>query len=89
MNAIFSKYGAIDKCQIVLDPHTRESRGFAFVTMVEVADAEAAVEALNNFEVEGRAMSVAKAKRARPRTPTPGQYHGPAARDSRRGDRGG
>lgn len=40
------------------DPHTRESRGFAFVTMVRPEDADAAMQVLNSFELHGRAMSV-------------------------------
>jgi len=40
------------------DPHSRESRGFAFVTMVRGEDAEAAMQVLNGFELHGRAMSV-------------------------------
>ena len=40
------------------DPHTRESRGFAFVTMVRPEDADAAMSVLNGFELHGRAMSV-------------------------------
>lgn len=40
------------------DPHSRESRGFAFVTMVRSEDAEAAMQVLNGFELHGRPMSV-------------------------------
>lgn len=40
------------------DPHTRESRGFAFVTMVRAEDADAAMQVLNGFELHGRAMSI-------------------------------
>lgn len=42
----------------MFDPHTRESRGFAFVTMVRAEDADAAMQVLNGFELHGRAMSV-------------------------------
>jgi RNA recognition motif-containing protein len=42
----------------MFDPHTRESRGFAFVTMVRPEDADAAMQVLNGFELHGRAMSV-------------------------------
>ncbi|KAF9388775.1 hypothetical protein CPC16_006254, partial [Podila verticillata] len=54
---LFGKYGKVEKVQIMLDPHTRESRGFAFVTMVRAEDAEAAMSVLNSFELHGRAMS--------------------------------
>ncbi|KAI8598512.1 hypothetical protein EDD21DRAFT_382266 [Dissophora ornata] len=63
------------------DPHTRDSRGFAFVTMVRAEDADAAMQVLNGFELHGRAMSVNMARRGRARTPTPGQYRGPPKRE--------
>ncbi|KAF9207010.1 hypothetical protein BGZ59_011382 [Podila verticillata] len=78
---LFGKYGKVEKVQIMLDPHTRESRGFAFVTMVRAEDAEAAMSVLNSFELHGRAMSVKLAKRGRARTPTPGEYRGPPKRE--------
>ncbi|KAG0269543.1 hypothetical protein BGZ95_002026 [Linnemannia exigua] len=71
----------VEKVQIMHDPHTRESRGFAFVTMVRPEDAEAAMQVLNSFELHGRAMSVNMARRGRARTPTPGQYRGPPKRE--------
>ncbi|KAG0032686.1 hypothetical protein BGZ81_010297 [Podila clonocystis] len=79
---LFGKYGKVDKVQIMQDPHTRESRGFAFVTMVKPEDADAAMQVLNGFELHGRAMSVKLAKRGRARTPTPGEYRGPPKRGS-------
>ncbi|KAF9374059.1 hypothetical protein CPB97_000151 [Podila verticillata] len=79
---LFGKYGKVDKVQIMQDPHTRESRGFAFVTMVRAEDADAAMQVLNGFELHGRAMSIKLAKRGRARTPTPGEYRGPPKRGS-------
>eukprot|EP01136_Pigoraptor_vietnamica_P023739 Opistho-1_new@76152 len=76
LRAEFAKFGEITDLQIVCDPHTRVSRGFAFVTMREVADAEKATEALKGFSLNGRAMMIEKARRGRPRTPTPGRYVG-------------
>ncbi|KAG0214919.1 hypothetical protein BGX28_001125 [Mortierella sp. GBA30] len=78
---LFGKYGKVEKVQIMYDPHTRESRGFAFVTMVRSEDADAAMQVLNGFELHGRAMSVKLAKRGRARTPTPGEYRGPPKRE--------
>lgn len=62
------------------DPHTKDSRGFAFVTMETAEEAEAAIAGLNATELMGRTMNVEKARRGRARTPTPGQYHGPPKR---------
>ena len=63
------------------DPHTKDSRGFAFVTMETAEEAEAAIAACNATELMGRVMNVEKARRGRARTPTPGQYHGPPKRE--------
>jgi len=78
---LFGKYGKLQRAQIVRDPHTRDSRGFAFVTFQRNEDAEAAVQALNGFDLLGRNLRVEKARRARARTPTPGKYFGPPKRD--------
>jgi len=80
---LFEKYGEVEKCNIMRDPHTRESRGFGFVKMVTAAEADAAKEALQGEVYEGRTLSIEKARRARPRTPTPGKYFGPPKRDDR------
>ncbi|EPQ30628.1 uncharacterized protein PFL1_01529 [Pseudozyma flocculosa PF-1] len=76
----FGKFGAIEKAQVMYDPHTREPRGFAFVTFVKPEEAEAAMAALNGTDFQGRRMTVDKARRGRARTPTPGRYFGPPKR---------
>ncbi|KAL9471662.1 hypothetical protein ACSS6W_009603 [Trichoderma asperelloides] len=83
VSKMFEKYGEVEKCQIMRDPHTKESRGFGFVKMVTSEQAEAAKEGLQGEVIEGRTMSIEKARRARPRTPTPGKYFGPPKRDPR------
>jgi len=64
----------------MFDPHTRESRGFGFVTMETVEGADAAIAALNATDLLGKTMTVEKARRGRARTPTPGRYFGPPKR---------
>jgi len=81
---LFEKYGDVEKCQIMLDPHTKESRGFGFVKMVTAEQADAAKEGLQGEVIEGRTLSIEKARRSRPRTPTPGKYFGPPKRDDPR-----
>ncbi|KAL0913598.1 hypothetical protein M5K25_017069 [Dendrobium thyrsiflorum] len=80
----FSKEGKVQECQIVMDPRTKESRGFAFVTMETVEDANRCIKYLNRSVLEGRLMVVEKAKRRRGRTPTPGKYRGAKERRVRR-----
>lgn len=77
---LFEKYGEVEKCQIMKDPHSGESRGFGFVNMVLPDQADAAKEGLQGEVIEGRTLSIEKARRARPRTPTPGKYFGPPKR---------
>jgi len=67
------------------DPHTRESRGFGFVKMVTSDQADAAKNGLNGEVYEGRTLSIEKARRSKPRTPTPGKYFGPPKRGESNG----
>jgi RNA recognition motif-containing protein len=77
---LFEKYGEVEKCNIMRDPHSGDSRGFGFVKMVTADAAEAAREGLQGMIHEGRTLSIEKARRARPRSPTPGKYYGPPKR---------
>ncbi|ORY80919.1 hypothetical protein BCR37DRAFT_380793 [Protomyces lactucae-debilis] len=88
LREIFSQFGQVESVQIMADPHTKESRGFGFVSMATADEAEAARDGLSGQEKQGRVMSVEKARRARPRTPTPGKYFGPPKREERRGPPG-
>jgi transformer-2 protein len=56
----FSKEGRVTSCHVVLEPHTRVSRGFAFVTMDTVEDAERCIKYLNQSVMEGRNITVEK-----------------------------
>merc|ERR1712029_551466 len=83
ISRLFEKYGQVEKCNIMRDPHSHESRGFGFVKMVTAEEADAAKDGLQGEVYEGRTLSIEKARRARPRTPTPGKYFGPPKRDER------
>lgn len=80
LSALFERYGEVENCSIMLDPHTKESRGFGFVKMRTAEQADAAKEALQGETHDNRTLSIEKARRARPRTPTPGKYFGPPKR---------
>ncbi|CAO2833776.1 unnamed protein product [Amaranthus hypochondriacus] len=83
----FSREGKVSSVFLVVEPRTRVSRGFAFVTMSSVEDADRCVKYLNQSVLEGRYITVEKSRRKRPRTPTPGHYLGIGT--SRRRYRGG
>lgn len=78
----FNAEGKVVECQLVKDPRTRESRGFGFVTMETNEDADRCIKHLNRSVLEGRLITVEKAKRKCGRTPTPGKYLG-GSRDRR------
>jgi RNA recognition motif. (a.k.a. RRM, RBD, or RNP domain) len=80
ISRLFEKYGDVENCSIMVDPHTKESRGFGFVKMVTPEQADAAKEGLQGEVIDGRTLSIEKARRSRPRTPTPGKYFGPPKR---------
>ncbi|KAF9074585.1 hypothetical protein BDP27DRAFT_1415998 [Rhodocollybia butyracea] len=84
LEAVFVKVGRVQKASVVYDPHTRESRQFGFVTMESREEADAAITALNGTELMGKVITVARARRGRARTPTPGKYHGPSKRRAER-----
>ncbi len=58
----FSEYGAVDEVAIINDRETGRPRGFAFVTMPNDSEAQAAIENLNGKEVDGRTLNVNEAR---------------------------
>ena len=53
---VFAEYGTVDSAKIITARATGRSRGFGFVEMSD--GAEAAIEALNGTEVDGRELVV-------------------------------
>ena len=70
---LFEQHGQVGEVALMMDRMTGKSRGFAFVTMNEKAEAEAAISALNGKEFNGRALSV---NEARPREERPRPFGG-------------
>ena len=66
---LFEQHGQVSETSLMMDRMTGKSRGFAFVTMNDKAQAEAAMSALNGKEVAGRTLTVneARAREERPR----------------------
>lgn len=53
---------------VMLDRDTGRSRGFAFVEMDSDADAQAAIKAMDGFQLDGRPLRVNEAEERKPRT---------------------
>jgi RNA recognition motif-containing protein len=58
----FEAHGQVSSVNIITDKYTGRSRGFGFVEMSVDNEARAAIEALNNTELKGRAMNVNEAR---------------------------
>jgi len=57
----FEEFGAVEEAVVVKDRDTGRSRGFGFVRYGSEADAEKAIDAMNNIEFDGRTIRVDKA----------------------------
>lgn len=68
LKELFQQYGTVNSAKVITDRETGRSRGFGFVEMNNDAEANTAMSALNNKEVEGRAMSVTIARDKKPKS---------------------
>jgi hypothetical protein len=84
---LFAQYGQVERAQVVMDRDTGRSRGFAFVEMPNEVEAQAAIEALNHFQIHGRPLTVNMAQPREARPPRP--YGGGGGRGGYGGGRGG
>jgi RNA recognition motif-containing protein len=60
---LFSPYGSLERCKIVVDLHTLRSRGYGFVKYDNPVSAERALSALNGYELNGKRLKVAFARK--------------------------
>jgi RNA recognition motif-containing protein len=65
LRAAFSVFGQVSKVTILKDKFSGEPRGFGFVEMPAKAEAQAAINGMNQKELKGRALNV---NEARPQT---------------------
>src|SRR4030042_2125337 len=54
----FAKLGPVVSSKVIVDKYSGRSKGFGFVEMENDADADKAIETLNNNELEGRKITV-------------------------------
>ncbi|KAL3638916.1 Glycine-rich RNA-binding protein rz1a [Castilleja foliolosa] len=58
----FEKFGHIVDAKVVLDGNSGRSRGFGFVSFEDERDMEEAIKAMNGMDLDGRSITVDKAK---------------------------
>lgn len=62
LEQLFAQFGSVTSAQVITDRDTGRSKGFGFVEMSNDAEAQAAIEGLNETEHDGRALTVNEAK---------------------------
>jgi cold-inducible RNA-binding protein len=76
LQILFGPHGTVQSAQVIMDRNAGRSKGFGFVEMDSDQQAQAAIQALNGQDVNGRALTV---NEARPREERGGSQRGFAA----------
>ena len=58
LQQLFAQHGTVESAKVITDKYTDRSRGFGFVEMGSVEEAERAIQALNGSQHEGRKLTV-------------------------------
>lgn len=59
---VFTKFGEVASCKLITDSVTGRSKGFGFIEMESVQEAQNAISSLDGSELDGRSMKVNEAK---------------------------
>ena len=73
LRELFAQHGEVTDIHLPMDRESGRPRGFAFVTMDSPAAMNAAIQAINGFNWQGRELAV---NEARPREDRPGGFGG-------------
>ncbi len=85
LEQLFGQYGTVQSAQVIQDRETGRSKGFGFVEMSSDAEAQAAIQGLNEQQHQGRPLAV---NEARPREERGGGGGGGGGRGGRGGGGG-
>ena len=58
LRQLFQPFGKIKSCDLVMDENTGQSKGFGFIEMPRMVEAQAAITALNKKNVLGKSIRV-------------------------------
>src|SRR5580704_18828991 len=93
---LFAAHGPVTSVDLIMDKFSGRPRGFGFVTMESKEAAEAAVQALNGKNIDGRDLTVNEARPREEREPRSGGgggggggYRGGGGGGGGGGERGG
>ncbi len=89
LETLFAQFGTVQSVQIIVDRDTNRSKGFGFVEMDTDAQAQAAIQGLNEREHDGRRLTVNEAKPREARVGGGGGGYGGGGRSGGGGGGGG
>ena len=69
---LFAAHGTVVEVDVIKDKFSGRPRGFAFVTMETKEAADAAIQAVNGKDIDGRALTVNEARPREDRPPRSG-----------------
>lgn len=87
LEALFAPFGTVQSAQVIMDRDTGRSKGFGFVEMGSSQEAQAAIDAMNGKEVDGRKLTVNEARPREERRPGGGGGGGGGGRGGYGGKR--
>jgi len=62
LQAMFAEHGNVSSAKVIMDRETDRSKGFGFVEMSSADEGQTAIDKLNGFEINGRALRVNEAR---------------------------
>ncbi len=62
LEQLFSQFGTVESAEVIIDRDSGRSKGFGFVEMGSDAEAQAAIDGLNEQEHDGRRLAVNEAR---------------------------
>lgn len=62
LEELFGQHGTVQSADVIQDRDTNRSKGFGFVEMASDAEAQAAIDALNGKDWNGRVLTVNEAR---------------------------
>lgn len=73
LKELFSQFGTVESVSLISDRETGRSRGFGFIKMSTIEEAQSAIGGLNGKDVDGRQLKVNESK---PKTQSGNNRHG-------------
>lgn len=73
LRSLFERFGRVSSAQVITDRMTGKARGFGFVSMPYLEDADEAIARMNGSSMGGRRLTVNEAKDDHVDSPRPSQ----------------